>query len=364
MPFAQSFSPSTLRLAVVPVAAACLIQAYAAPSHAELPPSAAVEAQPSPEARQQFQLGVSLLQDPDGPRYEDAFKAFLRAYQITPSWKILGNLGLSALKLERYTDGIEAYERYLAEGGQSLDAAERQQIEKDLSIMKGTSGTLTLIVTGASKVRLEDTRARSVGGPVINLYDVPHGGRIVLELAAGAHSLAVSGEGKSASLKLDVAAGESAEHTLELTSTAPSAAPVTSNRVEATRVEATGPEEAPPSSTLRTTGLIVGGVGVAALIGGGVTAMLGMSKKSDLDARCPNDECPYGSPEEKASIESDQDSLRTFGALTTALLAGGGVLTAAGVTLFVVGGPSESERVSVSPAFGPGVAGLSAQGAF
>src|SRR6478735_4921453 len=119
-------------LTALPLATACLIQAYAAPSRAELPPAPAAEVQPSPEARQQFQLGVALLQDPDGARYEDAFKAFMRAYRISPSWKVLSNLGLSAMKLERYTEGIEAYERYLLESGQNLDASERQQIERDL----------------------------------------------------------------------------------------------------------------------------------------------------------------------------------------------------------------------------------------
>jgi hypothetical protein len=116
---------------------------------------------------------------------------------------------------------------------------------------------------------------------------------------------------------------------------------------------------------LRTTGLIVGGVGVAALIGGGVTGFLGMSKQSDLDDRCPNEQCHFTSDAEKASLESDQDSLDTLATLTTALLVGGGVLTATGVTLYIVGGPSsETEKVSVAPTFGPGVAGLSAQGTF
>jgi hypothetical protein len=72
--------------------------------------------EPSPEAKKYFQIGVDLLRDPDGAQQEAALKAFRRAYDISPSWKILGNLGLSALELERYTDGIPAYERYLASG--------------------------------------------------------------------------------------------------------------------------------------------------------------------------------------------------------------------------------------------------------
>jgi hypothetical protein len=57
----------------------------------------------------------------------------------------------------------------------------------------------------------------------------------------------------------------------------PSIAPTTSVATDSASPEA--------PTTLRTTGLIVGGVGVAALVGGGVTAILGFSKKSDLDDR-------------------------------------------------------------------------------
>lgn len=354
----RSTGTSGSRRLLAALLVACSIPSYAAPCFAELPPAPPAEVQASPEARQQFQLGVSLLQDPDGARYEEAFKAFMRAYRISPSWKILGNLGLSAMKLERFTDGIQAYERYLGEGGQNLDATERQQIEKDLSVMKGTSGTVTLLVTGAAKLSVQDTRTRSVGGPVVNNYEVPPGGRLVLKLAAGEHTLVATGERKRASLELSVEPGANVEQTLMLGESSSSAAP-------AAATTSSSPSTSDGSnSTLRTTGLIVGGVGVAALIGGGVTGIIGMSKKSDFDDRCPDKQCPFGSNEERASLESDKDSIETMETLTTAFLIGGGVLTAVGVTLFVVGGPSESERVSVAPSVGPGAFGLSAQGAF
>jgi len=68
----------------------------------------------TPEARKNFEAGVGFLNDPDGARYEPAYAAFKAAYQASPSWKILGNLGLCALKLERNSEAIEAYQRYLS----------------------------------------------------------------------------------------------------------------------------------------------------------------------------------------------------------------------------------------------------------
>ena len=53
----------------------------------------------SDAARQHFQAGVNLLQDPDGARYAEAYREFQTAYADSPSWKILSNLGITALKL-------------------------------------------------------------------------------------------------------------------------------------------------------------------------------------------------------------------------------------------------------------------------
>ena len=331
----------------------------AGPCRAELPPSAPTSVEPSAEAREQFNVGVSLLQDPDGANYEEAFKAFLRAYTATPSWKILGNLGLSALKIERFVDGIEAYERYLAQAGDQLDASELEQVKRDLNVMKATSGTLVLTVSGASTASVEDTRTRSVGGPVVNIYAVPASGNVTLRLAGGHHTLRASGAGKSGALELEVKPGENLQRSISLSESSGAATPATGTPVTAAA--------APParSSSLRTAGLVIGAVGVAALVGGGVTFLIGSGKKSDLESRCPNSRCEYSTPQEQQSFASDRDSLKTMGTLTTAFLIGGGVLTATGATLFVLGGSSSKEgQVAATPNIGPGLLGLSARGTF
>src|SRR5687767_2361394 len=61
----------------------------------------------SEEARLHFEAGVNLLQDPDGARFEEAYREFKTAYAATPSWKILGNLGICAMKLERDSEAID-----------------------------------------------------------------------------------------------------------------------------------------------------------------------------------------------------------------------------------------------------------------
>ena len=83
---------------------------------ASLPTAAFADVQITEEARQHFKAGVNLLNDPDGPRYEEAYREFKAAYAASASYKILGNLGLCAMKLERDGEAIDAYEKYLAEG--------------------------------------------------------------------------------------------------------------------------------------------------------------------------------------------------------------------------------------------------------
>src|SRR4051812_8414633 len=66
------------------------------------------DVQITPEARGRFSAGVNLLKDPEGPRYEEAYREFKAAYAASPSYKILGNLGLCAMKLERDEEAIAA----------------------------------------------------------------------------------------------------------------------------------------------------------------------------------------------------------------------------------------------------------------
>src|SRR6186713_877066 len=83
-------------------------------------------------ARQHFKAGVNFMQDPDGARYEEAYREFTAAYAASPSWKILGNLGIASMKLERDGEAIGAFEKYLAGGQASLAPEEKEQFQRDL----------------------------------------------------------------------------------------------------------------------------------------------------------------------------------------------------------------------------------------
>ena len=66
-------------------------------------PSAPTTAAPaiSEQAKRHFNAGVSLLQDPEGEKVEEAYRQFKTAYDLSASPKILGNMGFCAMRLER-----------------------------------------------------------------------------------------------------------------------------------------------------------------------------------------------------------------------------------------------------------------------
>ena len=147
----------------------------------------AQEAQISDSARAHFQAGVNLMQDPDGARYEEAYREFSAAYADSPSWKILGNLGIAAMKLERDGEAIASFEKYLKEGASALAPEESAQFQRDLDTLKAGVVRLTIDVNepGATII---DERVPVAGSPVRNSYPVT-GQRLELGVRSGRHKI-------------------------------------------------------------------------------------------------------------------------------------------------------------------------------
>jgi hypothetical protein len=156
--------------------------------------AAGVAAWPSPcaadvpiteDARTHFAAGVALLQDPKAPRYEEAYREFKAAYAASPSYKILGNLGLCAMKIERDAEAIAAYETYLKEAGGDLSAPERSQAERDLLTLK--AGVVTVTVSSSpAGASIVDVRTPIEGGDIRNTYGDARS-PLVLGLRRGHH---------------------------------------------------------------------------------------------------------------------------------------------------------------------------------
>jgi hypothetical protein len=232
----KSARPLSLRR-VTSLGAILLSMAAGSATAQAAPKSAAPAAQTvqiTAKARELFGTGVTLLQDPDGARYEEAYQQFKAAYAESPSWKILGNLGFTAMKLERDGEAIQAFQAYLEQGGKELTKAERTQFQSDLDTLSATAGTVTILGVPAG-TRVTDVRSPNSGSDVTNHYEVPEGGSLVLRLRPGAHRFTAQwGEQAAQTHELSVSASASQELRFEEV------------KVEAVPVVAPPPEPTPP----------------------------------------------------------------------------------------------------------------------
>lgn len=129
---------------------------------------------------------------------------------------------------------------------------------------------------------------------------------------------------------------------------------------------ALGPGTASSSwSTQKTTSLVVGGVGVAGLIAGGVFAGIASAKWSASKTECSSG---GGCPQYSQAV-SDHDSASTAATVSTvAVVVGGAAVVAAAVLWFTApsGGESAASTTAlcVVPGIGPGSGGVVLKGGF
>jgi len=114
-------------------------------------------------------------------------------------------------------------------------------------------------------------------------------------------------------------------------------------------------------SGLRTTGWVLGGIGVVGVAVGLVEFLGANSSKSDLTSQQVNGAFPAGFQNQ---FQSTNDSIKSK--QTIALIAGGvgAAALVTGVVLIIVGGNQSSSSVSVSPSVVPGGGGAVLAGSF
>ena len=292
------------------------------------------------DARQHFSAGVALLKDPDGAKYEDAYREFKAAYASSPSWKILGNLALCAFKLERDGEAIDAYEKYLNEGGTNIDPGERKQVETDLKTLKTGAVPLKLTVNEKGAM-IEDVRVASGGNRVVNIYG-PVDGTIELRVHPGHHIVTAKLPGFDPQIwEVDLAPGVAQTKDYALAKPVVVEGPKTVNR---------------PIPT----GVYIGAAATGVfLVGGIVMGIVASGKNSDYKNK--NDGAHV---DDATKLRDDGKKFNLF-----ADIGFGAAVIAAGVTtyLFVSRPEKPTEGVvttSVTPTYIPGGGAMVLSGAF
>jgi len=297
---------------------------------------AAAQAPITEEARQHFSAGVAYLQDPDGARYAEAYQEFLAAYAASPSWKILGNLGIAAMKLERDGEAIDAYTKYLQEGGADIDPAEREQMTRDMNTLKTSLVGLTLEAVPAGAVII-DERIPATGNSIVNRYG-PVTAPTKIGVKSGHHRLTAQLDGYDPTVwELNAQPGGDQAHAFTLKKT-PAAVPNSGASFNGAPVDH-------PTSGLRIASYAAFGVGVVGLAGGTIFSLSAKSKANQAADLCGGNlsACPLDEGSADANkvtqLNNDSGSAKTLGIIGFGV---GGVGIAAGITLLILSSGSSS----------------------
>jgi len=289
-------------------------------------------AQPiSEDARRYFQAGVALLQDPEGERVEEAYRQFKAAYAISPSPKILGNMGFCAMRLERDGEAIDAYARYLREVG-DVDPEERAQIAHDLQTLSVGTARISVEVNKPG-VQLLDVRVPVQGSRITNVYG-PLNARIEIGIRPGHHIMTAKLEGYEDKVwEFEAYAGARERYAFSM------------------KPRATQMPSQPHESKANPVPWLVTGVGAAMLLSGAITGVIAAGKTKDIENQCPQDRCPSN-----FDLSSARSDASTFVRITDVLLIGGGVVTVGGLVWGLFFNHPRQEPVATARYVRPGVA--------
>jgi tetratricopeptide (TPR) repeat protein len=312
------------------------------------------EAQPD-EAKAAFDEGASLFAAGDFP---EAAKAFRRAYEIKPSWRLLYNIGQSEAAAKRHGLAMDAFEKYLSQGGDDVDEARRLEVAAEIERLRTIVGTVEIVAPDDSQVVIDGVERGATPLP----------GR--LKVATGVEHQVEIRRGSQVLLSRTISVGSRENLVIEVIeddAAAPAVAADTSagdDREELAEDRAETAAEQ-PQSALETAGWVTLGVGGAMVITGGVTGLVALSRNKQLVDECNDaDGCE---PDDYRDVRDTRDAMATT---STVMFALGAAAATAGVIMLVLAPDGDAEEpggdtdVAVTPAAGFGFAGIAVSGRF
>lgn len=233
-----------------------------------------------------------------------------------------------ARSLEKLGRLVEAEERYAAAQRYVIQAddpdvvrAAVREAGQEVMRLRRRIPTVTIVLRGADpndpsvEVQLDGRRVN----PAMLGFPKP--------VDPGHHIARVIVNGReSTRLSVMTEDGDSKRVELDTSSTAPKPTPRPKPEARPPRPADPGIRRPPPWYTRRTTGWISLGVGAAGLAAGATAGLAAVNTHRDLDAQCPNGECPE-------SLWPDVRSFRRLRDLSTVCYVVGGVGVAAGATI-------------------------------
>jgi hypothetical protein len=283
--------------------------------------SSSVHAQDAAAAEQLYERG---LKDMLAGRYKSGCPALEKSYEMDPLPGALFTLASCYERWGKTHSAVKRYDEYVALATKLPAADAQKQTERVKRAITSLDSLRPRVPTLLMKLSEPDAQVTLDGRPVAGLG-------AAIEVDPGRHVVVVSAGPRKRDYVVELRDGDRRELDLELPSgpTIPSAEP--------------SPAPAPDASTddgsgLRIAGVVVGGLGLAAVIAGAVTGGLVFAKKSTVEENCEDAVC------NAAGLEA-ADEAETLGMVSNVTLPVGGAALVAGVLMFFLApdGSSESE---------------------
>jgi hypothetical protein len=259
---------------------------------------------------------------------EAAAAAFRRANKASPSWKLFYNIGQCEAAAKRYGLAFEAFEAYLAQGGDEVPAERRDEVLAELERLRKMTGSLQITAPDGAVV-LVDSMSRGTA---------PLPGK--LKVAAGVNHQLVIKLGDDVLLERDlrVSSGD-----LEIVEALQSDGTLAGEGGAAQAVDETPPrevdamaEQPSAASGRKIAGWVSIGVGSALVVAGSITGVGALKLDKDITAECSEQDGCLGVD------RSDDVKKRDALALTTDILIGVGAATfVTGILFLTVFGRDE-----------------------
>lgn len=297
--------------------------------------AAAQQADSKALARQHFQRGVELANE---SAYGESLLEFSRAYQLSPHYSVLYNIAQAHVALGHAAQAVDAFKRYLSEGGAHLALDRRQEVEAE--IIRQFARTATL------EVRVDTERASvTIDGEPRGLS--PLAGPVRVDVGAHRVSVALeSGELRSQTVSVLAGKNQLVEFQLRPSSPPPESPPLPPPPRESRAVPAP-PAGGPASDRTRSTlGLAIGAVGVG--LGGAALAHFLWNRSRHRDWQAKYDHYfAQPTPENREEANQLAESIPRANVVTLSLTIGAGIALGSGTFLLVTDGGSGKALGSV-----------------
>ena len=120
--------------------------------HAQPANDSATNDGPSPEARAANKRALELFKDGN---YPEALDQFQKAYDLSPSWIILCNIGKTSRFTQDFARSLVAYKKCLNDGGADVDPPQRTEVEQAITQIQSLVGWATLAGEAGAEVRVD-----------------------------------------------------------------------------------------------------------------------------------------------------------------------------------------------------------------